>query len=63
MTSSSTKRQDRLSADIRRQIGDRAISRLMQAMPAFRVVTDIPDHLRELLDRLEEREAPGRRRR
>jgi len=55
-------RQDRLAADIRRQFTDLSTARFLHAMPAFRVVSDIPDHLKELLDRLEtsEGQAAGR---
>ncbi len=57
-------RQDRLAADIRRQFTDRSTKRFLRAMPTFRVVDDIPDHLKELLDQLEasEGKAAGRSR-
>jgi hypothetical protein len=32
-------------------------------MPAFRITTEMPDYLRQLLDRLEESEAPAQSRR
>ena len=62
MARNTENRQDRLAGDIRRQFGDLSTTRFLRAMPAFRVVSDIPDHLRQLLDRLEasERQATKR---
>ncbi|WP_366140346.1 hypothetical protein [uncultured Mesorhizobium sp.] len=45
--------QDGLASEIRRQFGSEAIKRFARSMPTFRAETDIPDHLRDLLDELE----------
>lgn len=45
-----------LSGHIRRQAGDHATRRFLRSLPTFRVVSDLPDHLRQLLDRLERAE-------
>ncbi len=49
-------RHHRLASDIRRQFGERSTVRFLHALPAFKVVDDIPGHLRTLLDKLEETE-------
>ena len=53
MARNTAERQDRLAADIRRQFTALSTKRFLHAMPAFRVVAEIPGHLRELLDQLE----------
>ena len=45
--------QDGLASESRRQFGSEAIKRFARSMPTFRAETDIPDHLRDLLDELE----------
>jgi hypothetical protein len=59
-------RRERLPADIRRQLGTEATTRFLRTLPTFRTESDIPDRLRELLDRLDAMEAGtvsgGRRR-
>jgi hypothetical protein len=42
-----------IAAEIKRQIGDRKMARYLRSMPTFKVASDIPHHLKELLDRLE----------
>ena len=42
-----------IATDVRRQFGSEATQRFLRALPAFRLETDMPKHLRELLDRLE----------
>lgn len=59
-------KRDGLAADIRRQLGTEATKRFLRTLPAFRTESDIPDRLKELLDRLDGVEAKvvaGRRRR
>lgn len=60
MVAHNDKEHRTLAADIKRQLGDRSTRRFLHAMPAFKPVTDIPDHLRRLLDRLEEQELVAR---
>ncbi|RWK41867.1 hypothetical protein [Mesorhizobium sp.] len=59
-------RRQRLAAGLRRQFGTEATIRFLRALPAFRTENDIPDRLKELLDRLDGIEssvAASRRRR
>jgi hypothetical protein len=49
-----------LDADMKRAIGDGRTARFLHKMPVFKVVTDMPDYLGQLLDRLEECETPAR---
>ncbi|OQM76157.1 hypothetical protein [Manganibacter manganicus] len=53
MAGSSANKHDRLSAEIRRQFGDEATSRFVQTLPTFKVVADIPEHMRTLLKKLQ----------
>lgn len=53
-------RQEKLANEIRRQFADLSTSRFLRAMPAFKVVSDIPDHMKDLLDRLEASERQSR---
>jgi len=53
-------RQEKLANDIRRQFADLSTSGFLRAMPAFKVVSDIPDHMKDLLDRLEASERQSR---
>lgn len=64
MACNSMERQEKLATDIRRQFSERSVVRFLGAMPAYKVVSDIPPHLKELLDRLEasERQQRGRSR-
>ncbi|MER8404211.1 MULTISPECIES: hypothetical protein [unclassified Mesorhizobium] len=59
-------KRDGLAGDIRRQLGTEATKRFLRTLPAFRTESDIPDRLKELLDRLDGVEAKvvagGRRR-
>ncbi|MHA6687882.1 hypothetical protein [Mesorhizobium sp. A556] len=52
-----TSTREQLATEIKRQLGDRKVARYMQSMPTFKVASDIPHYLRELLDRLEDSEA------
>jgi len=45
-----------VSSQIRRQAGDRATRRFLSSLPAFKVVAELPEHLRLLLARLEQAE-------
>ena len=58
MARTDAERQEQLATDIRRQIGDRSMTRFLGAMPAYKVVSDIPSHLKDLLERLEASERP-----
>jgi hypothetical protein len=62
MARNTANRQDKLAADIRRQIGDRSLTRFLGAMPTYKVVNDIPRHMQDLLEQLEasERRQTGR---
>lgn len=57
MTRNNADIQDGLASEIRRQLGSEAIKRFARSMPPFRAESDIPDHMRELLDELEDVEA------
>lgn len=50
-------KREELTAQIRRQFTDRSTRRFLHALPAFRVVNDIPEPLRTLLERLEAQES------
>jgi hypothetical protein len=52
-----TSTREQLAAEIKRQLGDRKVARYLQSTPTFKVASDIPHYLRELLDRLEDSEA------
>lgn len=56
MTRNTGERHEALATDIRRQFGERSTARFLHTMPAFKVVDDIPAHLRALLDKLEQTE-------
>ncbi len=56
-------KREKLAADIRRELRGRRTVRFLNTMPAFRITTEMPDYLRQLLDRLEESEAPAQSRR
>jgi hypothetical protein len=57
MTGNNGDRRAELAADIRRQFGSEATMRFLRTLPAFRLESDIPEHFRELLDRLDGIEA------
>ena len=61
MTRNTGERHQGLATDIRRQVGDRSVRRFAHALPAFKVVEDIPSHLRTLLDQLERAEGKASR--
>lgn len=56
MTRNTGERHTGLATDIRRQVGDRSVRRFAHALPAFKVVEDIPSHLKTLLEQLERTE-------
>ncbi len=64
MTKENAKRRERDISAIRHPFGNGMTTRFLRALPAFKVVDDLPEHLRELLDRLEnaerERTSDGR---
>jgi hypothetical protein len=53
MSRNDGERREGLSADIRRQLGTQATMHFLRTLPAFHTEPDIPDRLRELLDRLD----------
>ena len=61
MTRNTGERHQGLATDIRRQVGDTSVRRFAHALPAFKVVEDIPSHLRALLDQLERAEGKASR--
>ncbi|UCI08994.1 hypothetical protein [Mesorhizobium sp. B1-1-8] len=54
MKGNNSKRRAALANDIRRQIGAEATKRLLRTLPAFRLETEVPKRLRDLLDRLDD---------
>ncbi len=62
MTRTVSEPRDDLANTIRRQVAAPATRRMLGAMPAFRPVDDIPEHLQTLLDRIEAMEAAGENR-
>lgn len=52
-------KREELAADIRRELHGRKTTRFLRTMPAFKITAEMPDYLRQLLDRLEECEAPA----
>ncbi|WP_192183406.1 hypothetical protein [Mesorhizobium amorphae] len=57
MTGNKRDRREELAADIKRQVGTETTKRFLRTLPAFRLQPDLPEHLRELLDRLDGAEA------
>jgi hypothetical protein len=53
MTRKNGERPESLAADIRRQMSTEATKRFLRTLPAFRADNDIPEHFRELLNRLD----------
>ena len=53
MTRNKGEKGERLATEVRRQFGAEAVTRFLRTLPAFRTEADIPDRLRELLDRLD----------
>lgn len=53
--------EGKVAAEIRRQIRDKTSKHLARAMPSFKVVSDMPDRLQELLERLDGMEGHSRR--
>jgi len=58
-TQQNAKRRERHSGPKRHSFGDRSTTRFLRTLPTFRVVHELPDHLNELLKRLEEAERDG----
>lgn len=59
MTRANSQQGQQLARDIRRQFGNGATTRFLHALPTFKVVTDLPEHMRDLLDRLQASESPA----
>ena len=57
MTGNNGNRSEELAVDIRRQFSTEATKRFLRSLPAFRTESDIPEHFRDLLDRLDGIEA------
>ncbi|PLP56436.1 hypothetical protein CYK37_25455 [Mesorhizobium loti] len=49
-------KRDQLPTQIRRQFSDRSNQRFLHSLPTFKVVNEIPEPLRTLLERLETQE-------
>jgi hypothetical protein len=54
MTCKTGERPEGLAADIRRQMSTEATKRFLRNLPAFHADNDIPEHFRELLNRLDD---------
>ncbi|KQZ80785.1 hypothetical protein ASD64_10745 [Mesorhizobium sp. Root157] len=54
MTRTASEKQQDLASTIKRQAGAQATRRLLRSMPTFKVVTEMPRHLQDLLDELNE---------
>ncbi|TGQ71024.1 hypothetical protein EN829_001145 [Mesorhizobium sp. M00.F.Ca.ET.186.01.1.1] len=64
-TRNKAEKAEKLAAEIRRQLGSEATTRVLRTLPAFRVDKDIPNRFRDQLDRLDGMETNiggGRRR-
>jgi hypothetical protein len=55
-TQQNGKRRECHTGSKRHPFGDRTTTRFLRTLPSFRVVHDLPDHLSELLKRLEQAE-------
>jgi hypothetical protein len=53
MNRSNGDRQKMLAADIKRQFGVDGTRRFLRSLPMFRLSTDLPDYLQDLLERLD----------
>jgi hypothetical protein len=56
MTRDARHRMKSLSPEVRRQIGSEPMRRFVRSLPAFSVKPDVPEHLQDLLDRLDHAE-------
>ena len=64
MTQDESTKRTRYTGYGKHPLGDRLTARLLRSLPTFKVVHDIPEHLADLLRRLEEAErerSPGDR--
>ncbi len=57
MTRDKAEKGEKLATEVRRQFGAEAMTRFLRTLPAFRPETDIPNRLKELLDRLDRLES------
>lgn len=56
MSRTNAAKHDQLPTQIRRQFFDRSNQRFLHSLPTFRVVNEIPEPLRTLLERLDAEE-------
>ena len=56
MTRTASERQQDLASTIKHQLGTQASRRLLRSMPNFQVASDMPKHLKVLLEELENTE-------
>ena len=56
MNGNTQEREGKVAAEIRRQIRNDTSRHLARTMPSFRVVSDMPNRLQELLERLDRTE-------
>lgn len=61
MNVNTREREGKVAAEIRRQVRDKTSRHLAHAMHSFRVVSDVPDQLQELLECLDGMEGNSRR--
>jgi len=61
MNGNNSERRADLANDIRRQAGTEATKRFLRTLPAFRLEKEVPRQLTDLLDRLDDAEAGGKR--
>lgn len=62
MPRTNTAKRDELPTQLRRQFSDRSNRRFLHSLPAFKVVHEIPEPLRTLLERLDAQETGTRTR-
>ncbi|WP_379066553.1 hypothetical protein ACHMW4_11010 [Mesorhizobium sp. UC22_110] len=55
-------KHDPLTAHIRRQFSDRSNQRFLHSLPTFKVVNELPEPLRSLLEKLDAQESSTRSR-
>ena len=62
MSRTNAAKHEQLPTQIRRQFSDRSNQRFLHSLPTFKVVNEIPEPLRTLLDRLDAQENSTRSR-
>lgn len=62
MSRTNAVKHDPLTTQIRRQFSDRSNQRFLHSLPTFKVVNELPEPLRTLLERLDAQEESTRTR-